>query len=89
MSEFGKNSITVLVAFLFVLFNGVLVLGVVPVGVAVEAVASGKFGGISIPCWEVGDCITGLWLISDACNMVVTSVTAKLEAVEQGDTEVA
>ena len=39
-----RNSVTgplpFLVAFLFVLVNGVLVLGVVPVGVAVEAVAS-------------------------------------------------
>ena len=48
-----------------------------------------NFNGISPLCWVVGDCITGLWLIIDACNMVVTSVTAKLEAVRPGVSEMA
>ena len=73
-------TLSLLVAFCFVLVNGVMVFAFELVGVAVVVVGSLKVDGISPLCWAVAGCVIGLWLTTEACNMVVTSVTAKLEA---------
>ena len=69
-----------MVAFFFVLVRGVLVLALEFVGVAVVMVGSLKVDGMSPLCWVVAGCVIGLWLTTMVCKLVVTSVTAKLEA---------
>ena len=69
-------TLPLLVAFCFVLVKGLLVFAFELVGVAVVVVGSLKLDGISPLCWAFAGFIIGLWLTTEACNMVVTSVTA-------------
>ena len=69
-----------MVTFFFVFVNGVLVWALELVGVAVVMVGSLKVDGMSPLCWVVDGCVSGLWLMTTVCRLVVTSVIAKLEA---------